>query len=216
MIRVYVVDDQAMVRESFAAVLDAQPDITVVGCASDGAQAVAEVPVVTPDVVLMDIRMPTMDGLEASRILLSGATTTRIVVLTTFHVDEYVYAALRAGASGFLLKDAPAADLVHAVRVVAAGDALLAPAVTRRLITTLVGSKPEPWVRPERLAELTEREVQVLRLIAKGMSNLEIAVELVVSEHTVKTHVGRILTKLDVRDRAQAIVLAFETGLTSR
>ncbi len=213
MIKVFVVDDQAMVRESFAAVLGAQPDITVVGTAGDGAEAVSSIPAAAPDVVLMDIRMPTMDGLEATRRLLADPAPYRVVVLTTFHLDEYVYDALRAGASGFLLKDAPSADLINAVRVVAAGDALLAPAVTRRLIADLVKANPAPRARPAELSRLTEREVEVLRLIARGMSNAEIAGEFVLSEQTVKTHVGRILGKLRLRDRAQAIVLAYESGL---
>jgi DNA-binding NarL/FixJ family response regulator len=213
MIKVFVVDDQAMVRESFAAVLGAQPDITVVGTAGDGVAALAEIPAVSPDVVLMDIRMPEMDGLEATRRLLSGPASLKVVVLTTFHLDEYVYEALRAGASGFLLKDAPAQDLVNAIRVVAAGDALLAPAVTRRLIGELVKAAPDPRMRRSQLSRLTDREVEVLRHIARGMSNAEIAAELVLSEQTVKTHVGRILGKLGLRDRAQAIVLAYETGL---
>jgi DNA-binding NarL/FixJ family response regulator len=213
MIKVFVVDDQAMVRESFAAVLGAQPDITVVGTAGDGVSALAGIPAASPDVVLMDIRMPEMDGLEATRRLLAGPASLRVVVLTTFHLDSYVYEALRAGASGFLLKDAPAQDLINAIRVVAAGDALLAPAVTRRLIGELVKAAPDPRMRPSQLSRLTDREVEVLRLIARGMSNAEIAAEFVLSEQTVKTHVGRILGKLGLRDRAQAIVLAYETGL---
>nr|WP_042192485.1 response regulator transcription factor [Kibdelosporangium sp. MJ126-NF4] len=213
MIRVFVVDDQAMVRESFAAVLGAQPDITVVGTAGDGAEAVAAIPAAEPDVVLMDIRMPTMDGLEATRRLLADPVPYRVVVLTTFHLDEYVYDALRAGASGFLLKDAPSADLINAVRVVAAGDALLAPAVTRRLIADLVKGAPRKRIRPAGLSRLTDREAEVLTLIARGLSNAEIAGEFVLSEQTVKTHVGRILGKLGLRDRAQAIVLAYESGL---
>ncbi|MCE7008933.1 response regulator transcription factor [Kibdelosporangium philippinense] len=213
MIKVFVVDDQTMVRESFAAVLAAQPDMTVVGTAGDGAQAVAAIPSAAPDVVLMDIRMPTMDGLEATRRLLSGSVPYRVVVLTTFHLDEYVYDALRAGASGFLLKDAPSVDLINAVRVVAAGDALLAPAVTRRLIADIVQANPAPRARPASMSRLTSREVEVLRLVARGMSNAEIAGQFVLSEQTVKTHVGRILGKLGLRDRAQAIVLAYESGL---
>jgi DNA-binding NarL/FixJ family response regulator len=213
MIKVFVVDDQAMVRESFAAVLGAQPDISVVGTAGDGVSALAEIPSSSPDVVLMDIRMPEMDGLEATRRLLSVPSSTKVVVLTTFHLDSYVYEALRAGASGFLLKDAPAQDLINAIRVVHGGDALLAPAVTRRLIGALVKAAPDPRMRPAQLARLTDRELEVLRLIARGMSNAEIAAEFVLSEQTVKTHVGRILGKLGLRDRAQAIVLAYETGL---
>ncbi|MEU8256425.1 response regulator transcription factor [Micromonospora inaquosa] len=206
MIRVLIADDQAMVRQGFGALLAAQPDLLVVGDAADGAQAVAAARHLDPDVVLMDVRMPVMDGLEATRKLLGdrSAQRPRVLILTTFDLDDYVYEALRAGASGFLLKDAPAADLVQAVRVVAAGDALLAPAVTRRLIAEFAA-------RPDR----RPRETEVLRLIARGRNNAEIAGDLVVAEQTVKTHVGRILAKLGLRDRAQAVVLAYETGLVS-
>ncbi len=216
MIRVLVVDDQAMVRQGFAALLAAQPDLLVVGDAADGAQAVAAARAHAPDVVLMDVRMPVLDGIEATRRILDvgpGLARPKVLMLTTFDLDDYVFAALRAGASGFLLKDAPAAELVHAVRVVAAGDGLLAPAVTRRLIEEFA-TRPRPTrTHPARLAVLTPRETEVLRLIARGQSNAEIAATLVVAEQTVKTHVGRVLAKLDLRDRAQAVVLAYETGL---
>jgi DNA-binding NarL/FixJ family response regulator len=215
-IRVLIADDQAMVRAGFGALLAAQPDIEVVGDAADGAQAVAEVAAHEPDVVLMDVRMPVMDGLEAVRRILAGAPERpRVLMLTTFDLDDYVYAALRAGASGFLLKDAPAAELVHAVRVVAAGDALLAPSVTRRLIADFAARQPAGHPQPGRVAALTPRELDVLRLIARGLSNQEIAAELVLAEQTVKTHVSRILTKTGLRDRAQAVVLAYESGLVT-
>ena len=210
MIRVFIADDQAMVREGFGALLGAQPDMVVVGDAADGAAAVTRCRDLAPDVVLMDIRMPEMDGLEATRRLAGGP---RILILTTFDLDDYVYEALRAGASGFLLKDAPAADLINAVRVVAAGEALLAPSVTRRLIAEFAARTHGDRPRPAALNALTPRETDVLRLIARGLSNQEIAAELVVAEQTVKSHVGRILTKFDLRDRAQAVVFAYETGL---
>ncbi|MEU6204200.1 response regulator transcription factor [Micromonospora musae] len=217
MIRVLIADDQAMVRQGFGALLAAQPDLLVVGDAADGAQAVAATRRLDPDVVLMDVRMPVLDGLAATRKLLGDgpAQRPRVLILTTFDLDDYVYEALRAGASGFLLKDAPAADLVHAVRVVAGGDALLAPAVTRRLIAEFAARPERHRPRPTELAALTPRETEVLRLIARGRSNQEIAADLVVAEQTVKTHVGRILTKLHLRDRAQAVVLAYETGLVA-
>ncbi|RBQ19250.1 DNA-binding response regulator [Spongiactinospora rosea] len=213
-IRVLIADDQGMVRTGFTVFLSAQPDIEVVGEAADGAQAVARAVELRPDVILMDVRMPGMDGLEATRRI--GAVPelpSRVLILTTFDLDDYVYAALRAGASGFLLKDASAQQLADAVRVVAAGEALLAPTVTRRLIAEFarLGGPRAPAVR--RLADLTERETEVLSLVAQGLSNQEIAAELVVSEQTVKTHVGRVLAKLSLRDRAQAIVHAYETGL---
>jgi len=214
MIRVLIADDQAMVREGFGALLAAQPDLLVVGAAADGAAAVAESRRLDPDVVLMDVRMPVMDGLEATR-RLCAAEGPRVLILTTFDLDDYVYEALRAGASGFLLKDAPAADLVHAVRVVAAGEALLAPSVTRRLIGEFAARPRERRPRPTALNALTPRETEVLRLIARGRSNQEIAAELVVAEQTVKTHVGRILAKLGLRDRAQAVVFAYESGLVA-
>jgi DNA-binding NarL/FixJ family response regulator len=212
MIKVLIADDQAMVREGFGALLAAQPDFVVVGDASDGATAVTAARNLRPDVVLMDIRMPVMDGLEATRRLASGDGP-RILILTTFDLDDYVYEALRAGASGFLLKDAPAADLINAVRVVAAGEALLAPSVTRRLIAEFAARPHTDRPRPTALNAHTPRETDVLRLIARGRSNAEIAADLVVAEQTVKTHIGRILAKLNLRDRAQAVVFAYETGL---
>jgi DNA-binding NarL/FixJ family response regulator len=212
-IRVLVVDDQEMVREGFAALLDAQPDVEVVGQAPDGLAGVAAVRAHKPDVVLMDIRMPRMDGLAATPLVVAEGA--RVLILTTFDLDEYVYEALRAGASGFLLKDAPAADLVHAVRVVASGEALLAPSITRRLIEDFARRPRTDRVPPASLAALTTRETEVLVLIAEGLSNQEIAGRLVVAEQTVKTHIGRILAKLGLRDRAQAVVTAYETGLVT-
>ncbi|MEV0387523.1 response regulator transcription factor [Nonomuraea sp. NPDC050643] len=210
-IRVLIADDQAMVREGFAVLLNAQPDIEVVGQAADGGEAVALVADLLPDVVLMDVRMPVLDGLEATR---QVTALTKVVVLTTFDLDEYVYQALRAGASGFLLKKAGARELSEAVRVVAAGEALLAPSVTRRLIGEFARLKaPAPAAR--HVEELSEREVEVLLLIAHGRSNAEIGHELVISERTVKTHVSNLLAKLGLRDRTQAAVYAFETGLVS-
>jgi len=216
--RCLIADDQAMVREGFAAVLDSQPGLLVVGQAADGADAVRRARHLEPDVVLMDVRMPVMDGLQATRQILSAATSParpRVLMLTTFDLDEYVYEALRAGASGFLLKDATAAELIHAVRVVAAGDALLAPSVTRRLIADFARQpRPAPPF-PASLGALTQRETEVLQLIARGLSNTEISSTLVIAEQTTKTHVGRILAKLGLRDRAQAVVLAYETGLAT-
>ncbi|WP_457029754.1 response regulator [Kitasatospora sp. P5_F3] len=219
-IRVIIVDDQAMVRAGFAALLNAQTDIDVVGDAADGKQALEVSGRTHPDVVLMDVRMPEMDGLEAARQLLDPPVGVvhrpKVLMLTTFDVDDYVYEALRAGASGFLLKDAPPADLIAAVRVVAAGDALLAPSVTRRLIEDFARNRPAPRRDPRlRLNGLTPRETEVLELIARGLSNQQIAEQLVVAEQTVKTHIGRILAKLDLRDRAQAVVLAYESGLVT-
>ncbi|MFE2720889.1 response regulator [Kitasatospora sp. NPDC059327] len=219
-IRVIIVDDQAMVRAGFAALLGVQSDIDVVGDAADGAQALEVCGRTHPDVVLMDVRMPVMDGLEAARRLLDpavpGAHRPKVLMLTTFDVDDYVYEALRAGASGFLLKDAPPADLIAAVRVVAAGDALLAPSVTRRLIEDFARTAPVRRRDPKlRLNGLTPRETEVLELIARGLSNQEIAAGLVLAEQTVKTHIGRVLAKLDLRDRAQAVVLAYESGLVT-
>ncbi|HEU4544263.1 MAG TPA: response regulator transcription factor [Jiangellaceae bacterium] len=214
-IKVLIVDDQAMVRQGFGALLAAQPDIEVVGDAADGADAPDAVRRLMPDIVLMDVRMPKVDGLQAARQILRapGLRHPRVIMLTTFDLDDYVYEALRAGASGFLLKDAPADELVRAVRVVAAGDALLAPSVTRTLIADFAKRPVRDRPKPERLRALTPRETEVLKLIARGMSNAEIAEKLVLAEQTVKTHVGRILSKLDLRDRAQAVVVAYETGL---
>ncbi|RKT57395.1 response regulator transcription factor [Saccharothrix australiensis] len=211
MIKVLVADDQEMVREGFSALLDAQPDISVVGSAGDGAAAVAEVRRLRPDVVLMDIRMPGTDGLAATRLLADDPV--KVLVLTTFDLDDYVYEALRAGAGGFLLKHAPARELLEAVRVVARGDALLAPSVTKRLIEDFVKAQPTRVVKPARLAALTDRETEVLRLVATGLSNTEIAAHLVLAEQTVKTHVSRVLMKLGLRDRAQAVIAAYESGL---
>jgi DNA-binding NarL/FixJ family response regulator len=214
-ISVLIVDDQRLVRSGFAVILGTEPGITVVGQAGDGEEAVALARQLAPSVVLLDIRMPNMDGLTAARLILAE-TASRVLMLTTFDSDEYVYAALRAGASGFLLKDAPAEQLVGAVRSVAAGDALIDPSITRRLITQFVqAARPDP-VDPPRLAALTRREREVLRLVAQGRSNAEIAADLVVEESTVKTHVSRILMKLDLRDRVQAVVIAYESGFVVR
>ena len=216
-IRVLVADDQALVRAGFRVLVDSAADLEVVGEAGNGLEAVGQTRSARPDVVLMDIRMPVLDGLEATRRivddeLLAGV---RVLVLTTFDLDEYVYAALRAGASGFLLKDTPPADLLAAIRVVAAGDALLAPAVTRRLIAEFA-RRPEPSpVTPAALAGLTDREREVLALVARGLTNAEIADRLVVSVATAKTHVSRVLAKLQARDRAQLVMLAYETGLVT-
>lgn len=216
-IRVLIADDQGMVRTGFSVFLGAQPDIEVVGEAADGAEAVRQAAALRPDVILMDVRMPVLDGLAATRQILAdpGVAAPKVLVLTTFDLDEYVYQALRAGASGFLLKDASAQQLAEAVRVVARGDALLAPGVTRRLITEFARlGAPRAPTRAS-LATLTERETEVLSLVAQGLSNTEIAGHLVVSEPTVKTHLGRVLAKLQLRDRAQAIVYAYETGLVT-
>ncbi|WP_286175054.1 response regulator transcription factor [Mycobacterium sp. DL99] len=216
-IKVFIADDQAMVRQGFGALLAAQPDMSVIGDAPNGRVAVSEVKRLRPDVVLMDVRMPEMNGLDAAREILSMTVTppVRVLMLTTFDIDEYVYEALGAGASGFLLKDAPADDLIRAVRIVDAGDALLAPSVTRRLIADIAQrrSTPRPWSRE--LSTLTPREQEVLELIAKGLSNTEIADRLFVTEHTVKTHVGNVFAKLSLRDRAQAVVVAYESGLVN-
>jgi DNA-binding NarL/FixJ family response regulator len=209
--RVLVADDQALMRAGFRMILDAQDDLEVVGEAIDGADAVRQFEHVQPDVVVMDVRMPSMDGIEATRRLTRREPPARVLILTTFDLDEYVYEALRAGASGFLLKDRPPEELVAAVRIVANGDALLAPSVTRRLIEEF--ARKAPPVRRDELAELTDREREVLVLIARGLSNAEIASALFVAETTVKTHVGRVLAKLDLRDRAQAVVVAYESGL---
>jgi len=212
-IRVLVVDDQELVRSGFCVILDTAEGITVVGEAANGEAALAAADVHRPDVVLMDIRMPGMDGLEATRLLTRGPTAPKVVMLTTFDLDEYVYEALRAGASGFLLKDSPRADLITAVRAAATGNALLAPSVTRRLIEAFARRPPETAPSPARLASLTAREREVLVLLARGGSNIEIAAALFVSEATVKTHVGNLLAKLGLRDRVQAVILAYETGI---
>jgi DNA-binding NarL/FixJ family response regulator len=217
-IRVLIADDQAMIRDGLAALLASAPDIDVVGQAGDGREAVDLTRTLDPDVVVMDIRMPGMDGLAATAEILGGQPVDaprgpKVLVLTTFDLDEYVYEALGAGASGFLLKDAPAADLLTAVRVVAAGDALLAPSITRRLIGDFARRRRQERPRPDITATLTPRELDVLRLIARGLSNAEIAAELVLAEHTVKTHVGHVLGKLGLRDRTQAVVYAYENGL---
>ncbi|MBE1533823.1 response regulator [Actinomadura algeriensis] len=215
MIKVLIVDDQTIVRAGFAALLAAQEDITVTGEAGDGREAVRLAGLNRPDVVVMDIRMPGMDGIEATRRILAlpGAENVRVLVLTTFDVDEYVYDALAVGASGFLLKDATADELVSAVRVVARGDSLLAPQVTGRLIREFSKQRRSRPQAPAELSTLTARETEVLVLIAGGLSNSEIARRLVVSEHTVKTHVARVFTKLGLRDRAQAVMLAYESGV---
>ncbi|MFE1023971.1 response regulator [Streptomyces sp. NPDC058818] len=216
-IRVVVADDQELVRSGFSMILEAQADIEVVAEAGDGAEAVAAVERHAPDVLLLDIRMPVMDGLDAAR-RVCARSACKVVMLTTFDLDEYVYEALYAGASGFLLKDVRRDDLVHAVRVVAAGDSLLAPAVTRRLVADIVRRRREEAtaeVTPQRLDVLTAREVETLRLLARGLSNSEIATTLFVSEHTVKTHVSNVLGKLGLRDRVQAVICAYETGLVA-
>jgi DNA-binding NarL/FixJ family response regulator len=213
-VRIVVADDHQVVRTGFAALLDTQQDFTVVGTASDGAEAVQLCRKLSPDVVLMDIRMPGTDGIEATRQLTAGVQPgPRILILTTFDLDEYVYDALRAGASGFLLKDVTAERLFDAVRVIAAGEALLAPAVTRRLIGEFARLQPPSSTQLNPLTALTPRETQVLRLVAEGLSNPEIAARLVVTEETVKTHVSRMLTKLALRDRTQAVITAYESGL---
>ncbi len=214
MIRVVVADDQALVRSGFRMILDAKADIEVVGEACDGAEAVALVERLRPDVVLMDVRMPEVDGLEATRRIVASNSAARVIVLTTYDVDDSVYAALRAGASGFMLKDVRPAELAEAVRVVARGDALLAPSVTRRLLDRFAGALPgPPDAPPPDLDELTDREVEVLRLVAQALTNAEIAKQLVVSEATVKTHVSSVLRKLGLRDRVQAAVFAYDVGL---
>jgi DNA-binding NarL/FixJ family response regulator len=212
---VLIVDDQTLVRAGFRMILEAEEDMEVVGEAADGREAVAEVRRLRPDVVLMDVRMPEVDGIEATRRLLAdGGTDAKVVMLTTFDMDEYVYDALRAGASGFLLKDVPPEQLVAGIRAVASGDALLAPSVTRRVIEEFVRRPPDSVrTAPPELAELTARELEVLKLIARGLSNAEIAKELFVSETTVKTHVAHVLMKLGLRDRVQGVVLAYESGL---
>ena len=211
-IRVLIADDQELVRTGFRMILTGEPDITVVGEAGDGLAAVELARGRGVDVVLMDIRMPGIDGIEATRRLGAAGSSARVLILTTFDLNEYVYEALRAGASGFLLKDAPAAQLVTAIRVVADGEALLAPSITRRLIAEFA-QRPAPSARPAAMEELTQRELEVLQLIARGLSNAEIAKELFVGDATVKTHVARILMKLELRDRVQAVVAAYESGL---
>jgi DNA-binding NarL/FixJ family response regulator len=213
-----VADDQEMVREGFSALLNAQEDMAVVAQAANGFEAVRLCQEHHPDVVLMDVRMPVMDGLEATRLILSKSPvelSTRVLMLTTFDLDDYVYEALRAGASGFLLKDAPAADLVHAVRVIAAGDALLAPSVTRRLIADFSRRRLPNRASHGSTDLLTPREVEILLLIARGLSNSEISETLFIAGQTTKTHVGHILSKLGLRDRAQAVILAYESGLVN-
>ena len=214
MIRVAVVDDQEIVRAGFAALLATQADFDVVGTAGDGEEAVRVCRDEQPDVVLMDVRMPVLDGIEATRqVVHDGAEGPKVIMLTTFDLDEYVYDALGVGASGFLLKDVTAETLFEAVRVVAAGDALLDPGVTRRLVSEFARLRPSAPARPDALEELTPRETEVLRLVAEGLSNGEIAERLVVSDETVKTHVSRVLAKLGLRDRTQAVVVAYESGL---
>ncbi|HXF21391.1 MAG TPA: response regulator transcription factor [Streptosporangiaceae bacterium] len=212
-VRVVIADDQGMVRSGFTTLLNSEPDIEVIGEAVNGAEAVSRAAALRPDVILMDVRMPVLDGLQATRQISAMIDPPKVLVLTTFDLDDYVYQALRWGASGFLLKDASAEELANAVRVVASGDALLAPGVTRRLIAEFarLGAPRGPSRR--QLDDLTERETEVLALVARGMSNAEIAGRLVVAEQTIKTHVSRILMKLGLRDRTQAVVLAYETGL---
>jgi DNA-binding NarL/FixJ family response regulator len=212
-IRVLLADDQALVRSGFQMILSAHPEIEVVAEAEDGRQAIDLANRLGPDVILMDVRMPVLDGLEATRRLVAFGTQARIVILTTFDLDEYVYAAIRAGASGFLLKDVRPQQLVDAIQVVAAGDALLAPTVTRRLLERFAETLPAPDERASELATLTERELEVLTLLAAGLSNGELAKRLFLSETTVKTHVSSLLRKLGLRDRVQAVVLAYEAGL---
>jgi DNA-binding NarL/FixJ family response regulator len=215
-IRVLIVDDQVMVREGFSVLLNAMPDIEVVGEAVNGREAVTQVAVLRPDVVLMDIRMPELNGIEATREIVAADATAKVLVLTTFDLDEYVYQALRAGASGFLLKDASARQLADGVRVVASGEALLAPTVTKRLITEFSKLSETPRAPAlARIGDLTERETEVLVLIAQGLSNAEIAEQLVVAESTIKTHVSRVLVKLGLRDRTQAAVFAYEARLVT-
>lgn len=219
MIRVALVDDQQLVRAGFAMVIDSQPDLEVVLQCGDGAEAVAEIPTANVDVVLMDVRMPGVDGITATEQLTArseGDATPRIIILTTFDLDEYVLRAIKAGASGFLLKDTPPEAMLDAIRTVHAGDAVMAPSSTKRLLDHLVGTLPdEQRTTPAALDVLTDREREVLVLMARGLSNQEIAAELYVAEATVKTHVGRILMKLDARDRVQAVVVAYETGLVT-
>ncbi|KXO99125.1 response regulator [Tsukamurella pseudospumae] len=214
-ITVFIADDQAMVRQGFGALLGAQPDISVIGDAPDGKAAVAEVARLRPDVVLMDVRMPEMNGLEAAAEILRRHDGVRVLMLTTFDIDDYVYEALRVGASGFMLKDAPAEELVRAVRVVHEGQSLLAPSVTRRMIAEVTAARAHRRTAPPELKTLTPREREVLEAIAAGRSNAEIAEALFVSDQTVKTHVSKVLQKLGLRDRAQAVVYAYETGVVT-
>jgi DNA-binding NarL/FixJ family response regulator len=215
MIKVLIADDQALVRTGFRMILDAEADIEVTGEAADGLEAITAAKSARPDVILMDVRMPNMNGIEATRQLVDkdDVEPIRILILTTFDLDEYVYDALRAGASGFLLKDAPPEELVHAVRVIERGDALIAPSITKRLIEEISQRPAQQGPPPETLETLTQRELEVLQLMARGLSNHEIAQELFVSDTTVKTHVGRVLMKLGLRDRVQAVVLAYESGV---
>jgi DNA-binding NarL/FixJ family response regulator len=213
-IRVLIADDQALIREGLSVLLGAQPDIEVVGEAEDGADAIARAAMLEPDVVLMDVRMPGVDGIDATRQLLAGGTTARVLMLTTFDEDAYVHAALHAGASGFVLKSSSAGALAEAVRAVAAGDAALAPSVTARLLADLARRQPASAADSGRLQTLTDRETEVLLLVAQGLSNAEIAAELVVAEQTVKTHVSRVLSKLALRDRTQAAVFAHQHAVT--
>jgi DNA-binding NarL/FixJ family response regulator len=216
MTTVVLVDDQELLRMGFRLVLDSQPDLEVVAEAGDGREAVALVAEHAPDVVLMDVRMPELDGVDATRAIIAAGSGSRIIILTTFDLDEYAYAALRAGASGFLLKDAPPADLLSAIRAVASGDAVVAPSTTRRLLERVAHSLPEPKPREDpALATLTPRELEVVVAVARGWSNAEIAERLVLAEATVKTHVGRILAKLQLRDRVQIVIFAYEHGLAS-
>jgi DNA-binding NarL/FixJ family response regulator len=212
-VRVLIADDQALVRGGFRMILDAREDMEVVGEAGDGEEAVALAEGLQPDVVLMDVRMPIMDGIEATRRIAASGSRTRLIMLTTYDLDEYVFAALRAGASGFMLKDVRPPDLVEAIRVVARGDALLAPTVTRRLLDRFAGTLPDNTAPPVDLGELTEREVQILRFVALALSNAEIAARLNLTEATVKTHVSSVLRKLSLRDRVQAVVFAYDVGL---
>ncbi len=217
MVRVLIADDQSLVRAGFRMILESEPDVEVVGEAADGAEAIAAAEELAPDVILMDVRMPNVDGLEATRRLLEGKDQgPRVLILTTFDLDEYVYEALKVGASGFLLKDTPPEQLVEAIHVVANGDALLSPVITRRVIEEFVRRPPDSMRKPsEALAELTPRELEILRFVARGLSNAEIAREAFVSETTVKTHVAHILPKLRLRDRVQAVVFAYENGVVS-
>ena len=214
-IRVIVADDQGMVRSGFSILLNAQPDIEVVGEAVNGQEAITRAAELHPDVILMDVRMPVLDGLQATRQIAAGDDSPRVLILTTFDLDDYVYEALRAGASGFLLKDASAGELAEAVRVVAAGDALLAPGVTRRLIAEFARLGAPRAASRKNLEDLTERETEVLALVARGLSNGEIAEELTISPATAKTHVAHLLTKLDARDRIQLVIIAFQSGLVT-